>query len=229
MAAADTGYSASTSTTGFGFFGSILSGIGNLFGPPTLPALPTRPNPQSQVLVAQAAGRIVDIGSPSGYSLADLWYDPISSVPGSVQSIQGYEPIQSRDPYTGKLTTTQRAVYGPKMYLVKSNLQEQNPLGAKVSDVQTLFRSPEAASIQAIGGCGPQDEKTSATIQERINRLTTNQFLSPFRARRWGGNSYQALSEAMDDIFAPNGSAGDFSPETLPAFIQSRGRSRQPR
>lgn len=207
----------SSYTSSVGFWGGIFGGIGDFF-PPNVP-LPTRPNPQSQVMIAQNAVKLADASSPLGYSYGDLWYDPISSRPGSIQSIQGYEPVVTRDPYTGRATTTQRPIYGPRFYYVKSQSQEQRDIFDKVDD--SLFRAPESAVINT-GPCDTPSTNTAATARERINRLIMNQFLSPFRARRAGGNSYQALSEPMDALFKTNGEPGDFAKEELPAIVQSR-------
>ena len=61
----------------------------------------------------------------------------------------------------------------------------------------SLFpNSNQAAAIAsqvAAGGAEVSNERRSA--------LLTQSFLSYFRARPWGGNSYQAISEPDDDIF----------------------------
>lgn len=222
-----TDYSSAYSTTGF--WGGLLSGLGSLFPSPGK-ALPTQPNPASQVLVATNAGRIVDAGSPTGNSMADLWYNPIAG-----PEVHGYEAITrpampGEKSVTGQIIVGQRPIYGPRMYYVKSQSQEAKAdRFEKVSSAESaLFRSPEAAAIQ-VTPCDQPAPEVVQTIRERENRLTVNQYLSPFRARRMGGNSYQALSEAQDNIFAPDGAPGDFSPEIIPAIVQSGRSLRLPR
>jgi len=88
-----------------------------------------------------------------------------------------------------------------------------------------LFRSPDAAVVNQTP-CDPTPPSVAATVTERVNRLIQNQFFSPFRARRYGGNSYQAISESQDDIFDPSGKPGNFTPDVVPAII---ARQRQER
>jgi len=228
------GSSAAYSGGTTGFWTNLITGLGDFF-PAAGPLRATKPNPGAQVLVAQNVGAVYDSASPSGSSNVDLWYDPISSVPGTPQSIVGYETVVVKDPYgqtdqfgNVKQTTIQKPIYGPRMYTVKSTEQDYSQQGFPKAQESILFRSPEAATL-ARTPCDPASSEVAATVNERMNRLTNNQFLSPFRARRAGGNSYQALSDAADEIFSPTGSPGNFSAERLPVFVQSGKSLRLPR
>lgn len=221
-------------TTNYSYTGlaSMLTGaLKDMLNPPMYAAQPSQPNPQSQVLVARQMGWVVDPGSPAnayhpaGYATADLWYDPIN-------------PTYSTNVTTQKVWDNQRGQYvdvvtapqgrAPHMYYVKST-EPPPPSYDKVASVDSLFKSPESAVINQ-NPCDPVPPTVAASDAARVNRLTLNQFFSMFRARRSGGNSYQALSEPMDNIFSPTGKPGDFSPDAsiIPAFTQSRRNLRVP-
>lgn len=214
-------------TSSAGFFGGLLDSIFAQY--PAYAAKPTRPNPASQVLIARNASFVSDPDNPGtathppGYALADMWYNPLDPVyetpifehVGLAQGkplVIGGQPILRQ---TGVKTS-------PKFYYTKAEVQEDlQELQPPPGSFDTLFRSPDAATLQA-GPCEKVQTQVAETARERINRLVMNQFLSPFRARRSGGNSYQAISEAQDNLFRfKDGMPGDFTPEIIPAVIQS--------
>lgn len=232
MANQATDYSQYTSSAGM--LGSIFQGLSDLWSAPIPRALPTQPNPGSQVLVSRNAGFVVDPGSPAtqyhpeGYAVADLWYDPINPTYATNVSTAWVWDNQ-RGRYVQQVTSPQQRA--PHMYYVKSQTPEAvaDALGGKISSqYDNLFRAPEAQVISQ-NPCNPVASNVAASAAERINRLTQNQFFSPFRARRAGGNSYQALSEPVDDLFDPNGKAGVFRQADFPDFVQSGKSMRLPR
>lgn len=214
-----------------GLAGALIKGLQSMLNPPMYAAMPSQPNPQSQVLVARQMGWVVDPGSPAsayhpaGYATADLWYDPINPTYASNVTTQKVWDNQ-RGQYVDVVTAPQARA--PHMYYVKST-EPPPPNYDKVSSTDSLFKAPESAVI-AQNPCEPVPASVAATDAARLNRLTLNQFFSPFRARRSGGNSYQALSEAEDNIFSPTGQPGDFTKTAgvIPAFLQSRRNLRAP-
>jgi|SRR6267142_1434018 len=221
-------------TTG-GFWTGLIGGLGDLLKSPMYRALPTQPNPQSQILVSRNSSFVSDPGAPAtpfhpaGYAMADLWYNPLDPV--TVE--HRYQDNYVWDNVRGKFVNQPIANFqtSPKFYSVKSASADatQDALAGKITtQYENLFRAPEAAAVNA-DPCSPTQAEVAATASDRINRLTMNQFFSPFRARRTGGNSYQALSESVDDIFDPSGKAGVFTDNGVPDFVQSAKTLRLPR
>jgi len=227
-----------------GFLGGILQAVSGLFGKPA-PALPTRPA-SSQVLIAQNAGRRYQ---PDGsLVLTDLWYNPYGVASYSETDLEtNYHNVLAPNPTYGiggptygyavptySERTKSAPNFGPSApyYAVVSQSPEalaeggMSPFVDKLSGETTIFRSPESATYQPFTECSPPPSEVAETKADRINRLTQNQFFSPFRARRTGGNSYQALSEMQDNIFSPTGKAGDFAEENMPEIVQSRRQQR---
>lgn len=229
-----------------GFLGGILQGISGLFSP-VAPALPTRPA-NSQVLIAQNAGRR---WQPDGsLVLTDLYYNPYGVASYSETDLEtNYHNVLAPNPTYGlggptygyavptySERTKSAPNFGPSApyYSVVSQSPEaqaeggMSPFVDKIGGGETtIFRSPESSTYQPFTECSPPPTEVAETKMDRINRLTQNQFFSPFRARRAGGNSYQALSERADDIFSPDGKTGLFS--NGPALIQRQipGRNMQ--
>jgi hypothetical protein len=215
-----------------GFLGGILEGVSSLFKAPTFDARPQRPA-QSQILIGRNAGFVSDPSSPAtathpaGYALADQWFNPYDPVTVEKRAIVEYQRVA--DPNGGParavpVTTGYDTTTTPKFYYTKAAVQEDQ-LAQPAAGMSEIFRSPESVTINATR-CDPATSEAAATARDRLNRLTQNQFFSPFRARRAGGNSYQALSEANDALFRDDGRPGDFAPEVLPAFIQRRPNAR---
>jgi hypothetical protein len=212
-----------------GFLGGILEGVSSLFKAPAFDARPQRPA-QSQILIGRNAGFVSDPSSPAtathpaGYALADQWFNPYDPVTVEKRAIVEYQRVPDPNggpPRAVPVTTGYDTTTTPKFYFTKAAVQEDQ-VAPPPAGVSEIFRSPESATINT-SLCDPSTSQAAATVWDRLNRLTNNQFFSPFRARRAGGNSYQALSEADDQIFRDDGRPGDFSPEVMPAFIR-RGR-----
>lgn len=219
------GYTSQVSSAGF--YGSLIDGLSNLLKSPLYAALPTAPNPGSQVLIARNASFVSDPNMPAtathpaGYAEADQWFNPLDPVRTEVRYQDNYVWDNTRGKYVNQPIA--QTIQTPKFYYVKSaDQQTLQPPGINMIDI---FRSPEAGVINT-GPCDPTPATVAATAMERMNRLINNSFFSPFRARRAGGNSYQAISEAQDDIFDPSGRPGVFTPEVAPAII---ARQRQER
>lgn len=214
-------------TTG-GFWAGLIGGLGDLLKSPIYPAQPTRPNPNSQVLISRNSTFVADGGAPAtpfhpaGYASADLWFNPYDPVTKE----QRFQDNWVWDNTRGKFVNQPipNTIVTPKFYAVKSEIQyDMQPPSA--AEATQIFKSPEASVINQ-GPCDPTPANVAQTVRDRINRLVQNQFFSPFRARRYGGNSYQAISEAADDIFDPTGKPGVFTPEVVPAIL---ARQRQER
>lgn len=222
------GYTSAISSTGF--YGGLIQGLSDLLASPIYRPLPTRPNPNSQVLVSKNSSFVVDPAMPAtathpaGYAVADTWFNPLDPVRNETRYQDNYVWDNTRGKYVNKPIA--QTITTPKFYTVRSEVQEDlQPVSTQGYNVIDIFRSPESAVLNT-GPCDPVQQNVASTLLDRMNRLISNQFFSPFRARRLGGNSYQAISEAQDDIFDPTGKPGVFTPEVVPAVI---ARQRQER
>lgn len=221
------GASAYSGITTGGFWTGIIAGLGDLLKSPMYRAQPTQPNPNSQVLISRNSSFVSDPGSPAtpfhpaGYASADLWFNPYDPIRTEVRYQDNYVWDNTRGKFVNRPVAN--TITTPKFYAVKSvNQYDMQPPAP--SETQ-IFRSPDAGVVNQ-GPCDPTPPTVAATVTERVNRLIQNQFFSPFRARRYGGNSYQAISEAADDIFDPTGKPGNFTPEVVPAIIARQRRER---
>jgi hypothetical protein len=223
------GYTGAVSSTGF--YGGLIEGLSNLLAAPIYRPLPTRPA-QSQVLVSKNSSFVVDPAMPAtathpaGYAVADTWFNPLDPIREEVRYQDNYVWDNTRGKFVNR--PEKQVITTPKFYTVRSEVQEDlQPPSSVGYNVIDIFRSPESAVLNT-GPCDPlpAGSPVASTLFDRLNRLMSNQFFSPFRARRLGGNSYQAISEAADDIFDPSGRPGVFTPEVVPAVI---ARQRQER
>lgn len=211
-----------------GFYGGLIQGLSDLLSSPLYRPLPTAPNPGSQVLISRNATFVSDPAMPAtpthpaGYASADLWFNPYDPVSTETRYTDNYVWDNTRGKYVNRPVANVQS--RPKFYSVRSAVQDDMQPPAARSAVD-IFRSPESQAI-AQGPCDPVASTVAATVMERMNRLISNQFFSPFRARRAGGTSYEAISEASDDIFDASGRPGNFVPEVAPAII---ARQRQER
>src|SRR6267142_3729945 len=213
------GASAYTGLTTVGFWTGLIGGLGSLLKSPMYAAQPTQPNPNSQVLISHNSSFVSDPQAPAtpyhpaGYASADLWYNPLDPVRVETRYQDNYVWDNTRGKFVNR--PVPNTITTPKFYAVKSAVQyDLQPSEPRATDI---FRGPDAATVSQTP-CDPTPSTVAGTVTERVNRLIQNQFFSPFRARRYGGNSYQAISEAADDIFDPSGKPGNFTPDVAPAI-----------